>query len=338
MAACHSPFLARAIVEFVKPRRRPHILHGFTASTGIAVKAAAVLARSATRHPVVATVWDCMYEESRAKLAGVDPSLGFRGRINPALEVAWNAVVGRSYERRSYGRCQKVFVNYRSIHGLLTSKYGVASERIERLPYASETAFLTPSDSPMPPALATLRAAGVPLIVTMSRHVPRKGLPVLLRALADLRSRGCAFRACFVGGGYLLEHHRRLAGELDLTDVVQLVGRVPESFEYVRHADLFVLPSLEEGSGSLAMLEAMQAGVAIVATRIDGIPEDVRDGEDALLVEPGDVASLAAAIRRVLDDVELRTGLGARAQATFHRRFSADAFTTGLADAYARLT
>jgi glycosyltransferase involved in cell wall biosynthesis len=337
MARGHGPFLTRGLQRFLARRRGPHILHAFTSWAAVAVNAAAFPVRPDTRCAAVVSVWDGLYEESVAKLAGVDPSQGLRGRINPAIEVAWNALVTRRYEGRNYRRCQAAYVNYESIRRLLVSRYGVDPARVHRLPYASETAFLPPADLLVPDTVSELRSAGVPLIVVISRHVPRKGLTILFRALADLLARGCAFRACFVGGGYLLEHHRRLVNELGLSHVVRVVGRVPESFDYLRHADLFVLPSLEEGSGSVSMLEAMQAGVAVIATRIDGIPEDVTDNESALLVEPGNVRELADAVGRLLEDPALRRRVGAMGHQTFLERFSADAMTQGLADAYGRV-
>lgn len=63
--------------------------------------------------------------------------------------------------------------------------------------------------------------------------------------------------------------------------------RVSNSYSYLENADIFVLPLLEEGSGSLSLLEALQTGVASVASNIDDIPEDVVDGETALLVSLG---------------------------------------------------
>jgi glycosyltransferase involved in cell wall biosynthesis len=337
MAPLHARFLGRGIRRFLAGRKGPHILHGFTTSTGIALAVAESTEGRRARCVAVGTVWDCLYEESIAKLAGVDPSQGLRGRINPSIEVAWNAAFLRRYERRTYRRCPALYVNYESVRRLLVSRYGANSERIHRVPYAPETAFLPLSKPVVPDAISELRSAGVPLIVVVSRHVPRKGIPVLLRALAELLKQGCGFRACFVGGGYLLEHNRQLVKELGLSDVVRLMGFVPESFDYVRHADVFVLPSLEEGSGSMSMIEAMQAGAPIVATRIDGIPEDVTDGENGLLVEAGNVPQLAAAVRRLLDDAELRRRLGEKGHETFQRRFSADALTTGLINAYSRL-
>jgi glycosyltransferase involved in cell wall biosynthesis len=105
----------------------------------------------------------------------------------------------------------------------------------------------------------------------------------------------------------------------------------------LRNADIFVLPSLEEGSGSVSMLEAMQAGLAIVASNIDGIPEDVTGGDSALLVEPGNVDQLSQAIESLLNDAELRRRLQRRAREIFVKRFSAESFTNALAVLYAEL-
>jgi len=160
---------------------------------------------------------------------------------------------------------------------------------------------------------------------------------VLLRALSRLRSEGISFRACLLGGGPLLSAHRRLVERLGLEGSVLLPGFVPDSFAFTRHADVFVVPSLEEGSGSVALLEAMQAGLAIAVSRVDGIPEDVTEGFDALLVEPGDEGELAGALRRLVTDRACRSELGARARQTFEERFSAHALTAELQAVYARL-
>ena len=140
-----------------------------------------------------------------------------------------------------------------------------------------------------------------------------------------------------MGGGALLADDRRLVRRLGLADVVELPGFVPDSFAYLRRADVFVLPSLEEGSGSLSLLEALQAGVAVVASAVDGIPEDVTDGESALLVKPGDAEALAAALASLLADAGLRGRLARAGHDTFLRRFSAVAFARALCEAYGEL-
>jgi glycosyltransferase involved in cell wall biosynthesis len=98
-----------------------------------------------------------------------------------------------------------------------------------------------------------------------------------------------------------------------------------------------VLSTRAEQSGSVAVLEALQRGLPIVATGVDGLLEDLTDGVDALLVPPENVAALAAALRRLLDDATLRQRLGAAARRTFERRFSSAAFAGDLRRLYSDL-
>src|SRR5688572_21019214 len=150
MTPLQAPFFSRGLKRFLAGRQGPHILHGFTTATRIAVDVAESSTGRRAGCLAVGTVWDGLYEESIAKLAGVDPSQGLRGRINPSIEVAWNAAFLRGYEGRTYRRCPALFVNYESIRRLLVSRYGVDSARVHLLPYAPETAFLPPSNRPMP--------------------------------------------------------------------------------------------------------------------------------------------------------------------------------------------
>ena len=87
--------------------------------------------------------------------------------------------------------------------------------------------------------------------------------------------------------------------------------------------DLFVLPSLWEGL-SIALLEAMAAGLPVVATRVSGTDQVLRQGESGLVVEPRDEDALAEALQAVLNDPELARDLGARARATVEEEHSAE--------------
>ncbi len=145
------------------------------------------------------------------------------------------------------------------------------------------------------------------------------------------------FRACLIGPGRLLDAHRRLARSLGLQQQVAIPGRVDDVAPYLELADIFVLPSLAEASGSVSVLEALRAGKAIVASACDGIPEDLADGRDALLCAPGNVPDLAAALRTALDDPTLRARLGAGARAVYERRFRPESFLAALAGVYEEL-
>ena len=143
------------------------------------------------------------------------------------------------------------------------------------------------------------------------------------------------YAARLLSGGVLIDQHRSLLHSLELEDRVQIPGRVLEVAPYFANADVFVLPSREEQSGSLALIEAMGAGLACVASGCDGIPEDISDGKDALITVPGDATSLAKAIATLISDADLRAALGLAARATFERKFSSAGLTRALAETYA---
>jgi glycosyltransferase involved in cell wall biosynthesis len=147
-----------------------------------------------------------------------------------------------------------------------------------------------------------------PVIVAVGRLAEPKDPLTLVRALARVRT--SAFAARIVGDGPerpALEAEIRVAG---LGRTVELTGERRDVPELLREADLFVLSSRSEGA-PLSILEAMAAGLPVVASAVGGVPEIVDDGTTGLLVPPGDPAALAAALERVLADAALRTRMGA---------------------------
>jgi glycosyltransferase involved in cell wall biosynthesis len=336
------PRLAAAIARFASEEtayRGPFLINSVSTWGYAGVLAAERLRRAGRAALAVNSVYTTIRHELDAKVRGLPPGTSWRSRLYFRGERLWARAAIIGYERRAYRESDLIAVNYESVRRLFLAEYGPGAP-IERLPYAPESAFLREplgARPPAPPELAALEPGGAPLIVSVSRHDPRKGMNVLLHALAELRRGGARFRACLTSGGELLEPHRRILRQLDLERTTVLTGWVPDIHPYLRHADVYVLPSLQEGSGSLALLEALQAGLAIVASDIDGIPEDVTDGDSALLVPAGQPAALAAALARVLADAELRARLGRRARETFVERFSAGALVAGLRRAWAAL-
>src|SRR5262249_15182476 len=112
-----------------------------------------------------------------------------------------------------------------------------------------------------------------------------------------------------------------LVGELALGDRVRLLGHLADTRDLYQSLDVYVLSSLREGLPNV-LLEAMAMEVPVVATRISGVPRLVRDGENGLLVEPGDIAGLAAAVRRLAGDPDLRVRLRQAARTTIEQRYS----------------
>jgi glycosyltransferase involved in cell wall biosynthesis len=340
--AGHGPALVRAIERFARAGHAsgPLLIHGFGVWGAAGVVAARRLPANLSAIAVVSS-YTTYEEESRSKVRGLGGYSAVRQAAFRA-EHLWIRLAVERYERRAYLGARRVLLNYDSVRRLIAAKYGLGP-RCQKIPYGAESSFRAAGPrAALPVPLAELLATAPesptpPVLVAISRHDPRKGVDVLLHALARLRGEGIAFRACLVGGGPLLGDHRRLAARLGLSAVVALPGAVPDAYAYLQHAELFVLPSREEQSGSLALLEALQAGLPIVASGVDGIPEDVTAGVDALLVAPGDPEALAAALARALAAPGLRRALGARARETYDRRFSPGVFAAGLAGAYAEL-
>jgi len=146
------------------------------------------------------------------------------------------------------------------------------------------------------------------VVLYAGRLVPRKGVAYLLEGWRDIVPVFPDARLLLLGGGLLRESLEAAAGRLGIAGTARFCGGVDNVPEYLRAADLFVLPSLQEGLPN-ALLEAMASGVPVVATRIGGVVDIVEEGVDALLVAPEDARGLAAAITTVLGDASLRERL-----------------------------
>jgi len=160
-----------------------------------------------------------------------------------------------------------------------------------------------------------------PLAVYAGRLHEAKGLADLVAAWEAIVGRWPNARLCLAGEGPLRE---TLAEQIEVRGLdgrVVLAGTFDQVDELLAAADLFVLPSHQEGM-SLALLEAMAAGLPIVATDIPGNRDLLAADRHALLVPPGDPAALAAAIGRLLDEPELAAELGAAARDRVAGEFS----------------
>jgi glycosyltransferase involved in cell wall biosynthesis len=157
-------------------------------------------------------------------------------------------------------------------------------------------------------------------IGTMARLSHEKGIDVLLRAVADLPA---STQVLIGGDGPQLGPLAAQIAELGLANRVTLAGFVSDVPQFMTQLNLFVLPSRSEGLG-LVLIEAMAAGLPVVATQVGGIPEVVVHGETGLLVPPEDAGALAAAIRQVLADPALAARMGEAGRIRAAACFSAE--------------
>jgi glycosyltransferase involved in cell wall biosynthesis len=148
-----------------------------------------------------------------------------------------------------------------------------------------------------------------PLIVSVGRLVREKNYPLLLEAVSLLRSRLPNIRCLLAGEGKCREEIEQKVRALDLGGNIHMAGSRSDVPSILEAANLFVMSSDNEGL-PVALLEAMAAGKAIVATSVGGIPDAIRDGENGFLVRPGDGPALASAMERVILDVNLAKNLG----------------------------
>ena len=172
----------------------------------------------------------------------------------------------------------------------------------------------------VPPAPRACAAGGPVRILFLGRLGARKGVNELIQALASASLSGRPWTAAIAGDGDAAPYAAQIA-DAGLQERVAVPGWLDaaQAAGALANAHILVLPSHHEVM-PIAILEAMARGLAIVATPVGAIPEILRDGENALLVQPGDPAGLAHALATLIDDPGLRTRLGSRALQDFDRR------------------
>lgn len=166
---------------------------------------------------------------------------------------------------------------------------------------------------------------------------PRKGIEVLLDAIDRLRNRGITVHLRAVGAFASPKYAAEIAAtieRLDLTKQVTWTGFANDVGAELQQMDLLVLPSLFGEGLPMVVLEAMAAGVPVVATRVEGVPEAIRDGQNGVLATPGDADDLARAIGGVITGRYDWSTLRANALARHKADFSDQAMADGVAAVY----
>jgi glycosyltransferase involved in cell wall biosynthesis len=181
-------------------------------------------------------------------------------------------------------------------------------------------------------------ATGEPFtILCVGRLTPAKGQRILLDAALRLAQAGRDFRLVMVGSGPDADDLQAAAHESGLNGKVTFTGALnqDEVSHWYAQADAFALPSFAEGI-PVVLMEAMASGVPCVTTRITGIPELIRDGQDGLLVTPSDSDELATALARLMDNPELRERFAAAGRARVRDQYDLERNVTRLGDVLAR--
>ncbi|MCF6192357.1 MAG: glycosyltransferase family 4 protein [Candidatus Hydrothermae bacterium] len=183
-----------------------------------------------------------------------------------------------------------------------------------------------------------------PRILFVGRMVERKGVPVLLRAAQRLKNRIPSLRLIFVGDGPLRKTWEAQAHALGLQDRVTFTGKISqEALERAYlSSDIFVLPAIVDSRGDteglgVVLLEALQYGLPVIASRVGGIVDIVQHESTGLLVPPGDPEALAHAIQRLVDHPEFTQTLVLKGQQHLKKNFTLESIAKRLVDLYRRL-
>jgi glycosyltransferase involved in cell wall biosynthesis len=180
-------------------------------------------------------------------------------------------------------------------------------------------------------------AADEVLILNVAALADHKDHATLVRAAARLRELTARrWKIVIAGTGELEAQVRQLIADHDLTERILLLGYVRDLAPLYRAADFFVLSSHLEGLCT-SILDAMSAGVPVVATATGGVPEAVEDGVTGLLVPPRQPEDLARAMLAMLEHPQQRAAFARAARAKVEREFTADAMVEGTLAVYEKV-
>ena len=229
----------------------------------------------------------------------------------------------------------------RSLRDYLVERVGIRPERITTICNGVDTDKFRPAErKPAGVLPANLADDGLVIIGTVGRLQPVKDQQTLLAAFADLvRESGDAAasaRLLMVGNGPLRDALEQQAQALGVAHLTCFAGDRTDVAQLLQCMDVFVLPSLAEGISN-TILEAMATGLPVIATRVGGNVELVRDGEGGALFEVGDAAALKRLLAGYLVDPGSRRRHGQRSRQLAVESFSLKAMVEGYRGAYERL-
>lgn len=265
--------------------------------------------------------------------AGIPAAFSFHGFERRGRQFGG---IRRRLIRSALGRCDARWAVSRAAATAVAEELGVEPESFEILPNGVDTAtyrstlrrFTIRRQFDLPPDRLILACVG--------NLKPVKGHAILLQALRSLAPLAGRITVVLVGRDYL-EGRLQAQAARDLAEFdIRFVGERETALPWLQAADLFVLPSLFEGSSN-ALLEAMSVGLPVIATAIGGTTEVVEHGKTGLLTPPGDAVELASAVRYLVEDAECRDRLGGAARRSIESRYALQDTATLYAKQYLRL-
>jgi phosphatidylinositol alpha-1,6-mannosyltransferase len=234
-------------------------------------------------------------------------------------EVGWSMLpVARTALRRIGTDTDVVTYVSRYTRNRFASAFGPRAA-LEHVPPGVDIDRFVPDEVARAEMRARYGLGGRPVVVCVSRLVPRKGQDMLIRAMPAIRQRVAGAALVIVGGGPYRTSLRRLAHSFGVAEHVVFTDGVPGEELAAHHAmaDVFAMPCRTRGAGldvegfGIVYLEASACGVPVVAGRSGGAPETVRDGETGRVVDGWDVGAIAASVGDLLADPDRAARMGA---------------------------
>ncbi len=222
-----------------------------------------------------------------------------------------------------------VLIGCRSFAEEVSGRLGTPLSRFTIVPGAVDVARFRPDPSPRDPSAP-------PVLLYHGRVDRRKGVLDMIEALSRLDAEKLPFRVVLSGIGPDLEETTRRLEATGLMRLTTLRGYVDyaQAPEAYKGADIFVSPTYAEGFSN-TILEAMASGLATISCRAVGVVDCLRDGENGLLTDPGDIDALTRGLRRLISDLGLRQRLAATALAECRRVYSWPAVASQIIQVYA---
>jgi glycosyltransferase involved in cell wall biosynthesis len=229
--------------------------------------------------------------------------------ITEHSEASWRDDRAWRTSRSAYRRAAQVIAVSGSIARRLTAVDRVAAKRTTAIPNAIPRAD---HQSREPDPLGRRFAPGDLIIGTVARLVPEKGVSWLVRAAPLILREQPRTRFVIVGDGPLRAELIALADALGISARVRFLGARVDGPQLIAELDVLAVPSLSNEGTPLVMLEALSAGIPVVASAVGGIPEQVRGFDRTTLVPPGDMAALTRALVDMSRTVRRRTASSGR--------------------------
>jgi glycosyltransferase involved in cell wall biosynthesis len=165
------------------------------------------------------------------------------------------------------------------------------------------------------------------------RLSPEKGVTGLLEAAATLREEGFPIKVMIIGDGPERSVVENVTNAMGLKETVIMAGFREDARELMALFDVFVLPSLTEGT-PMALLEAMSIGLPVVASAVGEIPALIRSGENGILISPGEADQIVYAVRSIMENSEFRDNLSTAALETIRSRFGLEKWVQKMENYY----